>query len=229
MFYFQFLLLWKVTVPPIDLLLLLQSSIQIKVSKQEKIQLEEAGDSRSQICLSLHKHTSAFPNHQIELSLPCIFCASVLRHNRVIMKWSVWVRQTGPEQMTTPGTACQFYASSIGRLMWNGWSPKHLNCLKSCTGLTSKLSLSTKAARWGRRARGIEVTSTVASKTCRICGGGAAAIVCCAGVLPRTCSEDFQKASELRARCYLSQVPSTCWGHRQWKACGIRYRDGGCL
>lgn len=86
--------------------------------------------------------------------------------------------------------------------MWNGWSPKHLNPLKSSAGLISKLSLSTKAAC---RALGIEVTSTTASKTCRIYWGGGA-IVCRAGVLPRTCSEDSQKASELRE---MLSVPGT--------------------
>lgn len=115
------------------------------MAKREKTQLEEAGDSRCPICLPLHKHTSAFPNHQIELSLPCIFCVSDLRRDLVIMKRAVLVGQPGPEQMTTPGTACQFSAPRVWRLMWSRWSPKHLNHLKGCSGLTSKLSLSTKA------------------------------------------------------------------------------------
>lgn len=72
--------------------------------------------------------------------------------------------------MPASGTTSHFYAPNVWCLMWNGWSPKHLNLLKSCAGLTSKLSLSTKAVRWSRRARGIEVTSTVSSKTCRIYG-----------------------------------------------------------
>lgn len=37
-----------------------------------------------------------------------MFCVSVLRRNLVIMKWASWVRQTGPEQMTTPGTDVSF-------------------------------------------------------------------------------------------------------------------------
>lgn len=56
----------------------------------------------------------------------------------------------------------------VVHLMWNGWSPKRLKLLKSRAGLASKPSLITKAVRW---ARGIEVTSPAASKTCRICRG----------------------------------------------------------
>lgn len=49
--------------------------------------------------------------------------------------------------------------------------------------------------------------------------------VCCLGHVLKT----FRKPQSSAQRCYLSQVQSTCWGRRQWKACGIRYRDGGCL
>lgn len=150
-------------------------------------------------------NTLCFSNpHDTALTHMYIFSVSVLILDSIIIKLCYvsladWTTADEHES-TSPLRALLvifffFFFWRIVHLMWNGWSPKQLNLLKSRAGLASKLSLITKATRW---ARGIEVTSTAASKTCRICRGSRG------HCLPCRCaaSDMFWRSSEgLRAPC----------------------------
>lgn len=111
-------------------------------------------------------------------------------------------------------------------LMWNCWSTKHFSVFKSSGWLISKPSLITKATHWNRRMMRVikgglgywahihchfkDQQSLKEHYHCLLCRCSASQVL----EVPDSKREGLQ-------RCYLSQIPSTWSGLKQWKACGL--------
>lgn len=157
----------------------------------------------------------AFPTLTTQFSLMYIFSVSVLILDPIIIKWAMWVWQTRPQQSRWALKAPYPFRNHLWLLflffffltpcVWcetaghpNSWTSLKAAQVSSQSCLSSqRLHAEPEVLRSHPLLHQRPAESVV----------GATAIVCRAGVLPPTCSEDLQRASELRAE--MLSVPGT--------------------